>query len=162
MKIKREKLIFHFYFYNSTLRQSIGEIWSQEGFFGLWSGFMPKLLCDVSCLLVSSTTIYLVNKHIIRNKKSRQSMGSLIQFVCSSLMYPLQVVATCMTVSGSRLKAGRPPHMQIYNGWTMCWRELYSTGEHKRGSSLFWRCHVLPPASALKDVPFPALPKMRS
>lgn len=124
---------------NRSLRQSFGEILQNEGWFGLWAGFVPKLLCELSCLVVSSTTIYLVNKYIICNKNKRQSMGGFIQFVCSSVMYPLQVVSTCMAVSGSRVKAGRPPHMPIYTSWTMCWRELYSAGEHKRGSSLFWR-----------------------
>lgn len=118
---------------------SIREIFQQEGLLGFFSGFTPKLLCDVSSLVLSSTTIYLLNKYIIQNKESRQYLGSFVQFVCSSLMYPLQVVSTCMIVSGAPIKAGRPPHMPIYNSWTICWRELYAAGEHKRGSSLFWR-----------------------
>lgn len=107
--------------------------------FGFFSGLTPKLLCDISCVVLSSTTIYLINKHFIRDKESQSYVGSFTQFVCSSLVYPLQVVSTCMTVSGARLKAGQPPHMPIYNNWSICWRELYTNGEHKRGSSLFFR-----------------------
>lgn len=38
-----------------------------------------------------------------------------------------------------RLRAGSPPSMPIYNGWRHCYDTLKLAGDHKRGSSLFFR-----------------------
>lgn len=118
--------------------QSVAEICSTEGVSGLYSGLPAKIVCDVSCLVLASSTVYLAQKYMME-KRSHSQLTALVNFVWSSLLYPLQVVATCMTVTGSRLAIGRPPHMPVYRNWVHCYSHLSLAGEAKRGSSLFFR-----------------------
>lgn len=123
----------------TSILGSIVEIYKHEGIFGFFSGVIPKLLCDLACVTLTSTTVFLVNKYLIRDRDTRQYCASFTQFVFSSLLYPLQVVSSCMAISGSGLSAGQPPIMPIYKNWSDCWSDLQARGELKRGSSLFWR-----------------------
>ncbi|XP_017057813.1 mitochondrial carrier homolog 2 [Drosophila ficusphila] len=137
---------------------SVAEIWKTEGIAGFFAGLVPKLLCDVACLVLSSSTIYILNKYVIKDKLGRQYNAGFTQFAVSSLLYPLQVVSTCSTVSGSRLMAGQPPIMPAYKNWVDCWNDLQVRGELKRGSSLFWRSQAISsPAVATSFAPLPKL-----
>lgn len=100
---------------------SIVQIYKDEGIMGFFSGVIPRLLFDVTCVVVASTATYLIGRHFIREKEGRAYLGSLssvrrdlallgftwiiilhfFQFVCTSLFYPLNVVSTCMAVNGS-------------------------------------------------------------
>ncbi|XP_034103452.1 mitochondrial carrier homolog 2 [Drosophila nasuta] len=124
--------------YNSILG-SVAEIWNNEGVLGFFAGLIPKLLCDVAGLVLSSSTVFVINKYLIKDKVARQYNAGFTQFAFSSLLYPLQVVSTCSAVSGSRLMAGQPPIMPKYANWVDCWNDLQTRRELKRGSSLFWR-----------------------
>ncbi|XP_030560712.1 mitochondrial carrier homolog 2 [Drosophila novamexicana] len=145
-------------FYNSILG-SIAEIWKTEGIRGFFSGLIPKLLCDVACLVLSSSTVFILNKYFIKDKVARQYNAGFTQFMFSSLLYPLQVVSTCSAISGSRLMAGQPPIMPEYSNWVDCWNDLQSRRELKRGSSLFWRSQVLQ-APIIATSAFAPLPKL--
>ncbi|XP_017864177.1 PREDICTED: mitochondrial carrier homolog 2 [Drosophila arizonae] len=144
--------------YNSILG-SIGEIWRTEGILGFFSGLIPKLLCDVACLVLSSSTVFVVNKYFIKDKLARQYNAGFVQFMFSSLLYPLQVVSTCSAVSGSRLMAGQPPIMPSYKHWVDCWNDLQGRKELKRGSSLFWRSQASKNAPLIASA-FAPLPKL--
>lgn len=85
-----------------SIWSSIKEIVRQDGIFGFFSGLIPKLLCDLTCIALASTTCYIVNKYYISEPGNRTLFGGFIQFVYASILYPLQVVSTCMIVSGSR------------------------------------------------------------
>ncbi|KAM8709438.1 hypothetical protein ACLKA7_016271 [Drosophila subpalustris] len=128
--------------YNSILG-SVAEIWNNEGILGFFSGLIPKLLCDVACLVLSSSSVFIVNKYLIKDKVARQYNAGFTQFAFSSLLYPLQVVSTCSSISGSRLMAGQPPIMPKYSSWVDCWNDLQTRRELKRGSSLFWRSQAV-------------------
>ncbi|XP_068141995.1 mitochondrial carrier homolog 2 [Drosophila tropicalis] len=142
----------------TSITSSIAEIWRTEGILGFFAGIVPKLLCDVACLVLSSTTVYMLNKYLIKDKLARQYNAEFTRFAFSSLLYSLQVVSTCSVVSGSRLMAGQPPIMPVYENWVDCWNDLQSRSELKRGSSLFWRSQVMPTASiATGFVPLPKL-----
>lgn len=121
---------------------SIAEIFREQGIVGFFSGFFPRLMYDLSCLVLTSTTVYLINKHYIKDKETRGYVQQFIQIIGTSIFYPLQVVSTCMVVSGSGLVIARPPNMPSYSNWYDCWRHLRSTNQLKRGSSLFWRYHI--------------------
>ncbi|KAL5285217.1 MTCH2.2 family protein [Megaselia abdita] len=125
-------------FYNSFFG-SVAEIYKDYGIFGFFSGMIPKLMFEVSCLVLSSSTVFLLNKYVIKDKMARQYNSSITQFAYASILYPLQVVSTCMTVTGSRLAAGNLPMMPNYNNWRECWNDLQIRDELKRGSSLFFR-----------------------
>ncbi|XP_065361036.1 mitochondrial carrier homolog 2 [Calliphora vicina] len=122
-----------------TIMGSIGEIYRTEGVMGFFSGLVPKILCDVACLVLTSSTVFLLNKYVIKDKVGRQYSAGFTQFAFASILYPLNVVSTCMTVTGSRLMAGQPPIMPQYNNWVSCFNDLQARNELKRGSSLFWR-----------------------
>lgn len=124
--------------YNSFIG-SVIEIYRDSGIFGFFSGMIPKLVFEVSCLVLSSSTVYLLNKYLIKDKIARQYNTSITQFAFASVLYPLQVVSTCMMVSGTRLAAGNLPIMSNYNNWRECWNDLQIRDELKRGSSLFFR-----------------------
>jgi len=123
----------------TSITGSIVQIYKDEGILGFFSGLIPRLLFDISCVVVASTATYLIGRHFIREKEGRQYLGSLSSFVCSSIFYPLNVVSTCMAVNGSGLKAGSPPSMPIYSNWKHCYDSLRLSGDHKRGSSVFFR-----------------------
>ncbi|KAH8301945.1 hypothetical protein KR044_001243 [Drosophila immigrans] len=128
--------------YNSILG-SVAEIWKNEGILGFFAGLIPKLLSDVACLVLSSSTVFVLNKYLIKDKVARQYNAGFTNFAFSSLLYPLLVVSTCSAVSGSRLMAGQPPIMPKYANWVDCWNDLQSRRELKRGSSLFWRSQAV-------------------
>lgn len=114
--------------------QSACEIVREEGVFGLFSGLPAKVVGDISCLVLASSSVYVLQKYMLEKRTSPQ-MSALVNFAWSSIMYPMQVVATCMTVTGSSLAAGKP----VYSTWVECYSDLTVLGESKRGSSLFFR-----------------------
>ncbi|KAG5674700.1 hypothetical protein PVAND_004652 [Polypedilum vanderplanki] len=120
----------------STIFGSIAEIYKDEGIWGFFSGLIPRLIFDLSCVIVASTATYLVGRHFIREKEGRMYFGSLSSFVCSSMFYPMNVVSTCMTVNGTGLIAAKG---FSYESWRHCYDSLKMSGDHKRGSSLFFR-----------------------
>jgi carrier protein len=85
----------------STICGSIIQIYKDEGIWGFFSGLIPRLIFDLSCVVVAGTATYLVGKHLIREKESRMYVGSFSSFVCSSMFYPMNVVSTCMIVNGT-------------------------------------------------------------
>jgi len=117
-----------------TVTGSIIEIWRTEGIRGFFSGLIPELLCDVTCLLLTSAVMYVGSKHLT-NDVIRQYTNGFVQFFFSSLFYPLQVVSTCSTVSGTKLLAGKPPLMPLYTTWYDCYVDLNARDELRRGSS---------------------------
>lgn len=147
-------------FYKSIFG-SISEIYRNEGISGFFSGIVPKMLCDVACLVLTSSTVYMVSKYLVKDKLSRTYCAGATQYIFAGILYPLQVVSTCMVVTGSRLMAGRPPVMPHYDGWTNCWNDLQTRGELKRGSSMIWRYIAKSNTVSRKSgmVPLPALSK---
>lgn len=139
--------------------QSIREIWSQEGIFGFFSGFIPRLMCDLGCLVIASSATYLASRYLIREQEGRIYFSSISQFVVSSMFYPYHVVSTCMIVKGSRLKAGSLPNMEQYVDWRDCYARLKAAGQHKRGSSLFFRYVSRPSSNAASKGSFTPYPE---
>jgi carrier protein len=121
------------------LWSSFKEIYHEEGILGLFSGFFPRLLCDVGCLMLASGATYLVSRYFIKEKEGRVYFSTIAHFVISTFLYPLQLVSTCMVVSGTRLAAGRAPYMNYYPNSFDCYHHLKAIGQHKRGNSMFWR-----------------------
>ncbi|XP_058829526.1 mitochondrial carrier homolog 2 [Topomyia yanbarensis] len=140
--------------------QSIKEIWTQDGLFGFFAGFMPRLLCDLGCLIISASATYLASRYLIREQEGRVYFSTISQFVASSMFYPYHVVSTCMIVNGSRLKAGTFPNMEPYRDWRDCYAKLKASGEHKRGNSLFFR-YASRPSKLSSNVTFAPYPELK-
>jgi mitochondrial carrier len=85
----------------TSVMGSILAIWRDEGVFGLFSGLVPRLVGDMMCLVLTSTTTYYINKHLIKTTEERKYVGGFTQFVYASILYPFHLVSTCMIVSGS-------------------------------------------------------------
>lgn len=62
--------------YTSILR-SIVQIYKDEGIFGFFSGVIPRLIFDVTCVIAASTATFLVGRHFIREREGRAYFGSL-------------------------------------------------------------------------------------
>jgi len=50
-----------------------------------------------------------------------------VGYFAQSVTYPLSVKSTVMTVNGSKLAAGKPPHVSIFDNWVDCLQTLYKT-----------------------------------
>ncbi|XP_075158028.1 mitochondrial carrier homolog 2-like [Haematobia irritans] len=118
---------------------SIAEIYKHEGIAGFFSGILPKILYEVSCVVLTSPTVFLLSKYLIKDKLIIKFAAGITQYAFSCVLYPLNVVSTCMTVSGSRIMAGQLPIMPQYSGWMDCFSDLQARKELNRGGSLFWR-----------------------
>lgn len=86
----------------SSIIGSIIEIYKDEGIWGFFSGLIPRLIFDLSCVVVASTATYLVGRYFIREKEGRMYSGMFTSFICSSMFYPMNVVSTCMIVNGTQ------------------------------------------------------------
>lgn len=86
----------------TTVWGSVKEIISEEGIGGLFSGLYPKLIADLSCVVLSHTITYILNKYLIKDPVGQAYCATFTGFVLQSVFYPFQVVSTCMAVSGSR------------------------------------------------------------
>lgn len=127
--------------YNCGIFSCLWTIYREEGLKGLFAGLIPRFIGELSCLIISSVVTYSFHQYVIQDKELRTFTRSSVQFVTSSLLYPFQVVSTCMTVTGSGLMAGSPPYMPLYSSWIDCWGHLSYHNQLKRGSSLLWRYH---------------------
>jgi mitochondrial carrier len=61
----------------TSILGSIVQIYKDEGILGFFSGLVPRLLFDITCVVVASTATYLVGRHFIREKEGRAYFGSL-------------------------------------------------------------------------------------
>lgn len=56
---------------------SIAQIYKDEGILGFFNGVIPRLLFDVTCVVIASTATYMVGRHFIREKEGRAYFGSV-------------------------------------------------------------------------------------
>lgn len=128
----------------SSLIGAIISVYKDDGILGFFHGIIPKLLGDLTCVAVTGTLAYYVNKYFVKTKDLRYYTIPFLTFVTSTITYPMVVVSTCMAVAGSSLKAGSPPLMPEYMSWHACWRDLMRSKQHKRGSSIIFRYYIAP------------------
>lgn len=121
---------------------SANEIYQESGMSGFFKGIVPRLAGELLALVVASSVSYTINTYIIGSPSYKPTVKAAVGFITSSLTYPFNVVATCMTVSGSHLAAGNPPFMPVYVNWTDCWSHLSRNSQLKRGSSILWRYYT--------------------
>lgn len=118
---------------------SMREILRQDGIAGFYGGFVPRLVCDLGVLFVTSSLSAVCNRLFLLKSSQREYNSALLQFGALMVLYPLQVVGACMACSGSGLVAGAPPYMAIYSQWVDCLMDLYARGDHYRGAFIFRR-----------------------
>ena len=94
-------------------------ILQDSGILGFWAGVMPRALGEIGLIAVTSGLTFVVNEYIVDDKEIQKYTKHFVNFLGSSLLYPLQVTSNCMVVSRSGLAAGYPPGcLSTLDGWT--------------------------------------------
>ena len=122
----------------------VQSIFQENGILGFWAGFVPRALGELGILGLTAGLTFAVNNYLVDEKDMKSYTKHVASFLAGSLLYPLQVTSTCMTVSRSGLMAGYPPNMPLYTSWTNCFSHLRAQGQLKRGSSPFFRYYSGP------------------
>ncbi|KAH8270718.1 hypothetical protein KR044_012255, partial [Drosophila immigrans] len=125
----------------NDLRSSIQEIVQHDGIAGFYAGFVPRLLCDLGVLFITSTLSATCDSisALRSSRRQREYNSVMFQFAGIMLLYPLQVAGACMACSGSGIAAGAPPFMPVYGQWIDCLMDLFARGDHYRGAFIFRR-----------------------
>jgi len=124
--------------YKSVL-SSFALIIKQEGVLGLFSGLIPRVLGDFACVWVCNTVVFFFNSYYIEDKEAKVYSAATLRFMIGTMLYPLQLIGSCMAISGSNLVAATPPKMPIYDSWLHCYVHLRVSRALRRGATLFWR-----------------------
>ncbi|XP_068159283.1 mitochondrial carrier homolog 2 [Drosophila tropicalis] len=119
-----------------TLQSSVKHIFEQNGIMGFYAGFVPKLVAEMTVLVVTSTATHIFFRS---GRDGDYYMSAVVQMVTTLATYPLEVASSCMACTGTPLAVGGPPLMPTYIDWIDCLSDLYTRGEHTRGIHLFWR-----------------------
>lgn len=138
-------------------------VYRESGLCGFWSGVTPRLLGELTAITLSSSLIFLVRSYLSQDRTLNNLVSALMGFIASTVTYPLHVVASCMSIKGSSLRAAEPPNMPAtYTNWVACLRSLRADGQWMRGSSLLWRYYTGPQVvignRAIPLEPFKAAP----
>lgn len=134
----------------STVISSFFEITENEGYLGLFSGLIPRLVGDLLTVWLANIMTYVLQSFV--SKPSSESgakdvqmfSNTFCQMTVSHVMYPFTLVSTIMCVNDSGLLASSLSHGPLYSSWTDCWSRLSKQGQLKRGSSFFWRLYKGP------------------
>lgn len=129
--------------YYSGIISSVKEIYNEEGILGFFVGLLPRLAVEVAQILICNILTHILNNYLVSEQSDlselRQYSQAVTSYIASIITYPLTLTSTIVVVSGSRLAAGNPPHMDVYDGWLDCIKDLRKRGLSSRGSSLFFR-----------------------
>lgn len=123
---------------------SIKEIYHQNGVLGFFSGLIPRVLGDILSVLLAGGLTYAINRYLVEEKELKVYTAATMNFISTAIMYPFQVVSTCMSVTNSGLLIGSPPSMKHYSNWMDCWFDLSRNHQLTRGSSLLVRYYTGP------------------
>lgn len=124
------------------------EIYKSEGIAGFFSGLIPRLLFEASTIAIANTIAYLIKTYVFEEKDIDGLIDLVASLLANSVTYPLSVVSTVCSISGSQLVAGQPPKMLVYASWIDAFKHLYEMNELKRGASTIFRVYV-PPTQAV-------------
>ena len=133
--------------YNNIF-SAISEIYSKEGISGFFAGLLPRLIGEITTIVVSNVAAHLITKFLIPKEQCTATVKNTTAAVCNQLVsfytYPFVLTSNMMAVNNSGLVIGGPPNVPIFDSWTHCWNHLASLGELKRGSSILWRYYKGP------------------
>jgi len=118
-------------------------IYRESGVSGFWAGVTPRLLGDISAIALSSSLVFLVRSYLSQDRTLNNLVSAVMGFVASTVTYPLHVVANCMSIKSSSLRAASNMPA-TYTNWVTCLRSLRADNQWMRGSSLLWRYYTGP------------------
>ncbi|KAF6201880.1 hypothetical protein GE061_004276 [Apolygus lucorum] len=134
----------------SGMLTTIRQIFREDGLFGFFGGYLPRLIGDVAAVVISTVVAYGVNNYVAKEKDLQTLMGAAFGYYVNSQAHPFAVVSSCMAVNDTSLQAGNPPNMVRFNSWITCWKHLKLNNQLQRGSALFFRAYNGEPAGSLK------------
>ena len=121
---------------------STKEIYNHDGILGFFAGLVPRLIGEVTLIMLTNFLSTLVNRYLVVDKEMQSyspgACGFLIQS-CFGYIYGCQLISNLMAINGSGLAAAKAPYMPEYANWVDCWRHLKKQGLLKRGSQLIFR-----------------------
>jgi len=110
---------------------------AKEGDF--FAGLFPRLLCEVSCIFISKSLIHLFRNNIGTEDDANRKIGeAVIQYATSTFLYPLQLISSIQSVSGTGMILDSYPELN----WLQILAELRSLGEAQRGASTLFNRRV--------------------
>lgn len=118
------------------------EIYRYEGVQGFFSGLVPRLLFEASTLALTGAITYFVSFYVIDSKEYDGIINLISSLFASSVTYPISLVSTVSSISGSQLIAGQPPRMPRYKSWVEVFKVHYESNQLKRGSTGFFRVYI--------------------
>lgn len=121
--------------------QNTLEIWRGEGAAGFFSGVIPRILFEASTIVITNAFVYIIKTYIFNDKDVDALNEAISSLLASSITYPLSLVSTVSSISGSSIMAARPPRMPAYSTWIDVFKHLSSTNQLKRGASSFYRTY---------------------
>jgi len=121
--------------------QNILHVYDTEGISGLFTGLLPRLIFEVSTIVLANAIGYLIKTYIIDEKEIDALLDLFGSLLANMITYPLSLVSTVTCISGSSLIAGQPPKMHVYVNWTEAFKHLRDNNQLNRGSSSFFRVY---------------------
>ena len=124
----------------SSFRQSVSQIYAEEGLAGFYRGFTPAILEHVLSSLLFEVIIVALEEIVKRVPSTLLKLGLVIvkvpmaAYFARSYTYPFRLVSNVMAVNGSGLAAAGP----TYTGWQECWNRLSASGNLYRGSAILF------------------------
>ncbi|VDM17099.1 unnamed protein product [Hydatigera taeniaeformis] len=133
--------------------QAVMSIFRDNGIMGFFSGITPRLIFELSHLLLFASLSRLLRPRIFGffgslSKTVRNSTYTLSYAVSSFLAYRLEVVSCVMALHGSRIPTLEAAMANSFSDWRECERTLAVAGQLQRGYFPFWRFCPSPALSA--------------
>lgn len=155
------QFVGHETYYNGIF-SSIKEIYEEEGILGFFAGLIPRIAAEIAHIWICNLLAHIINTYALSDdtdlSELRQYTRAVTSYVAGVVTYPVTLTSTIMAVSGSRLSAGRPPHMPCYVGWLSCLKDLRKKGLSNRGSSIYFRAVLRYAVQATEVTPMPPPP----
>ena len=127
-----------------TVFGSLREIYNNDGILGFFAGLVPRLIGEILTVWITNFLARLLNRYLVEEKDMKSYTAAACGLVVSHFTYPFTLTSNIMAVNGSGLQGASPPRMPRYDSWIDCFSHLHSTGQLKRGASMFWRYYPGP------------------
>lgn len=142
---------------------AIADIFQTGGISGFYAGFVPFVLGECGLVALEASLAYLVYTKLdqFESVKNSTLVSTVVNIIARSFVYPFRLVSTVMSCNGSNARslAASAYTAPEYRNWVHCCKTLWSRGEIKRGSSLWWRYQPITSSLMFPMQPLPRLPK---
>ncbi|OTF78911.1 mitochondrial carrier-like protein 2-like protein [Euroglyphus maynei] len=131
--------------YYDSLSGAISDIYETGGLIGFYAGFAPYVIGECVYIFLESSLMYALREKFeqlgIAKSNSSFITNTFVNVIARTLIYPFKVVSTVMACNGDNCRslAASAYTAPEHPNWIECWQTLWTRGEIKRGSSIWWR-----------------------